>query len=175
MTLILNSHVAREFADADRRHRDTTAARIRRHVAEHVTAERTSNPLQDQYLEKELARKRKIPSIRDLMSQSPEIIFAAKPCWMMSPLAVSQVLPPTAGMFDVVIFDEASQIRPAEAIPALMRAKTAVVAGDSQQLPPSPFFEKAEMSRWAEASDNSHPGGPPVTARCQCAYTDAQV
>ena len=47
---------------------------------------------------------------------------ALKPCWAMSPLQVSQLLPP-APVFDVVIFDEASQVKPADAIPALVRAR----------------------------------------------------
>jgi very-short-patch-repair endonuclease len=59
----------------------------------------------------------------------------------MSPLMVSQVLPPTA-LFDVVIFDEASQIVPADAIPAVMRGHQIVVAGDDRQLPPTNFFRQ---------------------------------
>jgi len=57
----------------------------------------------------------------------------------MSPLVVSQVLP-ARQLFDLVIFDEASQIEPPDAIPAIMRGNSVVVAGDNKQLPPTPFF-----------------------------------
>ena len=68
------------------------------------------------------------------------MLLAAKPCWAMSPLLVSQLLP-AEQLFDVVIFDEASQVQPAEAITSLARARAAVIAGDSKQLPPTAFFE----------------------------------
>jgi very-short-patch-repair endonuclease len=69
------------------------------------------------------------------------VLFAVKPCWAMSPLMVSQVLP-AARLFDVVIFDEASQIVPADAIPSVIRAHQVVVAGDDHQLPPTSFFRQ---------------------------------
>jgi very-short-patch-repair endonuclease len=69
------------------------------------------------------------------------VLFALKPCWAMSPLMVSQVLPATR-LFDVVIFDEASQIIPADAIPSIMRGHQIVVAGDDRQLPPTNFFRQ---------------------------------
>jgi very-short-patch-repair endonuclease len=70
---------------------------------------------------------------------APNVLGALKPCWAMSPLVVSQLLPPEK-CFDVVIFDEASQVTPADAVGALMRAERAVVAGDPKQLPPTSFF-----------------------------------
>jgi len=69
---------------------------------------------------------------------------------------VSQVLPPNT-RFDVVIFDEASQVQPAEAMPALARGNTAVIAGDSRQLPPTTFFEEAVESE-ADGDDEDPPG-----------------
>ena len=67
-------------------------------------------------------------------------MLAVKPCWAMSPLVVSQLLPADRPYFDVVVFDEASQIRPAEAMPAILRGRQLVVAGDERQLPPTSFF-----------------------------------
>ena len=61
----------------------------------------------------------------------------------MSPLVVSQLLPGDRPYFDVVVFDEASQIAPADAIPAILRASRVVVAGDEHQLPPTDFFAAA--------------------------------
>ena len=67
------------------------------------------------------------------------MLGALKPCWAMSPLVVSQLLP-AQRLFDVVIFDEASQVTPADAVGTSMRAEQAVVAGDPHQLPPTSFF-----------------------------------
>ena len=60
----------------------------------------------------------------------------------MSPITVSQFLPPENNKFDLVLFDEASQIVPEDAIGSIYRGKTLVVAGDNKQLPPTSFFQK---------------------------------
>jgi superfamily I DNA and/or RNA helicase len=62
---------------------------------------------------------------------------------MMSPLSVSQFLPPTM-QFDLVIFDEASQVKPADAINCVYRGRQLIIAGDQKQLPPTPFFDKLD-------------------------------
>lgn len=76
-------------------------------------------------------------------------LFDLCPVWMVSPETVAQIFPREA-LFDVVIFDEASQCRLEEALPVLTRAKRVVIAGDPKQLPPSRFFESTVIS-----SDNS--------------------
>lgn len=76
-------------------------------------------------------------------------LFDLRPVWMASPETVAQIFPRTA-LFDVVIFDEASQCRLEEALPVLTRAKRVVIAGDPKQLPPTRFFESAVIT-----SDNS--------------------
>ena len=68
-------------------------------------------------------------------------MLRVKPCWVMSPLVASQVLP-RKELFDIVIFDEASQIQTSSAATAIARGKKIVVAGDSKQLPPTNFFQK---------------------------------
>lgn len=69
-------------------------------------------------------------------------LFDARPVWMASPHTVAQIFP-RAPIFDVLVFDEASQCRLEEALPVLMRAKRVVIAGDPKQLPPTRFFESA--------------------------------
>jgi len=88
-------------------------------------------------------RKRQKP-IRKLFKQAgmAKLLTTLKPCALMSPLAVSQFLPLDPDSFDVVIFDEASQVFPEDAMPAIARAKQVVVVGDEQQLPPTNFFRK---------------------------------
>ena len=86
--------------------------------------------------------KRHIP-VRDLVNRSPLALQALFPCFMMSPLSVAQFLPRKQEMFDLVIIDEASQMRPEDATGAVLRAKQLVVVGDEKQLPPTSFFESS--------------------------------
>ena len=135
----LHRRRADQYADADRRHIDTSADRVRRAVAERAVAARGSHPEQDRVVVGQSKRKRGHMTLRQLFDTAPDVLTALRPCWVMSPLVVSQTLP-ARQVFDVVIFDEASQVTPADAIPALLRASQAVVAGDERQLPPTDFF-----------------------------------
>lgn len=90
----------------------------------------------------ELGKVRRRVPIRELTRRSWRSLMTLKPCWMMSPLAVSQFLLPEA-QFDVVIIDEASQMTPENALGAISRAKQAVIVGDTKQLPPTSFFARA--------------------------------
>ena len=78
--------------------------------------------------------------LRKLFEEVPELIKVLAPCMLMSPMTVSQYLQAENGLFDLVIFDEASQIPTAEAISSLARGKAAVIVGDPKQLPPTSFF-----------------------------------
>lgn len=89
----------------------------------------------------EFNRKRRHRPVRTLMKEAGNAIQALKPVFMMSPLSVSVFLPPGAIEFDLVVFDEASQVRPADALGALLRGSSAVVVGDDKQLPPTSFFD----------------------------------
>jgi very-short-patch-repair endonuclease len=91
----------------------------------------------------EAEKQKKHMPVRELVGRTREVVQAIKPCFMMSPLSVSQFLPPDI-VFDVVIFDEASQVRPADAISSIYRGRQLVVAGDQKQLPPTSFFERID-------------------------------
>ena len=92
-------------------------------------------------LEHEFGKSMRYKSIRDLAAgNSGKVIEDLKPIWLMSPLSVSDTLPLDTNLFDVVIFDEASQIPVEEAIPALYRSSQVIVVGDEMQLPPTSFF-----------------------------------
>lgn len=86
-------------------------------------------------------RSRHMP-IRKLVEEAGLAMQAIKPVWMMSPMSIANFLPPGAIDFDLVIFDEASQVRPVEALGAIIRGKQLVVVGDTKQLPPTSFFDK---------------------------------
>ncbi len=89
----------------------------------------------------EINKKRRHKPIRKLMSMAGGLIQRIKPCFMMSPLSVAQYLDPRTVRFDVVIFDEGSQVKPADALGSILRGNQLVVAGDSKQLPPTSFFD----------------------------------
>lgn len=85
--------------------------------------------------------KRRHKPVRTLLSQAGDAAQRLKPCFMMSPLSVSQFLP-SDFTFDAVIFDEASQVKEADAIGCIYRGSQLIVAGDDKQLPPTSFFDR---------------------------------
>jgi very-short-patch-repair endonuclease len=133
--------IASDFRVHDVEHLAANRARVRRAWAEALLAACDRHPLQARVIRKQAALRRRHLPLRRLLDQAADVLFAIKPCWAMSPLMVSQVLP-VARLFDVVIFDEASQIVPADAIPSIMRGHQIVVAGDDRQLPPTNFFRQ---------------------------------
>lgn len=95
-------------------------------------------------LYRETSKKKSLPAIRSLCASYWDALKVVKPVFLMSPLSVSTYLSPSA-TFDVVIFDEASQVFPYDAIGALYRASQAVISGDDRQMPPSSFFQSGAM------------------------------
>ena len=91
---------------------------------------------------REVNKKRRHLPLRKLFAVIPTLLPRLKPCLMMSPLAVSTYLDSPDFQFDLVIFDEASQVRPHDAICAIYRGKQLIVAGDQKQLPPTSFFDR---------------------------------
>jgi hypothetical protein len=102
-------------------------------------------------LQRELAKQRRGLGVRSLLATYGELITQVMPCVLVSPDSVARFFPATAGLFDLVVFDEASQIRVADAVGALGRARAAVVVGDSKQMPPTSFAEPS--SGGDESSD----------------------
>lgn len=93
------------------------------------------------YLRMMFERRSRFPAIRKLIENAGHAIQAFKPVFMMSPLSIANFIPPDSIRFDLVVFDEASQVRPADALGAIARGKQAIVVGDSKQLPPTSFFD----------------------------------
>lgn len=92
-------------------------------------------------IEHEISKKTRHIPIRQLVRRAGKAMKELKPCFMMSPLSVAQYLPPSKMSFDVLIVDEASQLRPEEALGVIARAKQIVIVGDPKQLPPTSFFD----------------------------------
>jgi very-short-patch-repair endonuclease len=88
--------------------------------------------------------------IRKLAAEMGDAFTRLAPCMLMSPLSIAQYLPPDQALFDLVIFDEASQITPWDAIGAMARGKQVVIAGDPRQMPPSNDFARASGASSAD-------------------------
>jgi very-short-patch-repair endonuclease len=92
------------------------------------------------FLRRELARQRRLSPLRQTMQHAGAAIRAIKPCFMMSPLSVAQLIEGGHPGFDLVIFDEASQLPTEDAVGAIARGRQLIVVGDPKQLPPTNFF-----------------------------------
>ncbi|WP_235545495.1 AAA domain-containing protein [Phycicoccus sp. Soil802] len=144
--------VAREYVAADHAHLRVSADRVRAGAGRRLREVLADHPDQEALVRAEAGKARRHRPLRELLPKAAETLTAAKPAWAMSPLVVASVLPP-GRWFDVVIFDEASQIPPAQAVSAISRAHQVVVAGDERQLPPTSFFTAAVDEDTAPESD----------------------
>jgi very-short-patch-repair endonuclease len=93
-------------------------------------------------LKHELQKSRRHKPVRQMAAEMGDAMSKLAPCMLMSPLSVAQFLPSKQALFDLVIFDEASQISPWDAIGAMARGKQVVIAGDPRQMPPTSFFNR---------------------------------
>jgi hypothetical protein len=103
-----------------------------------VVGEKTEMELINHMISKPLAR----VTLRRMLERSSKAVQALKPCFMMGPQAVAQYLKPGSISFDLVVMDEASQLRPEDALGAIARGKQLIVVGDPKQLPPTSFFDR---------------------------------
>jgi very-short-patch-repair endonuclease len=113
--------------------------RVCRAAGEHYVAVSNAHREQQTTVNVQLEKARPRKSLRALYSEAPDAMLALAPCVMASPLSISQFLP-RATIFDVIIFDEGSQVTPESAITAILRGRRVVIAGDDRQLPPTNFF-----------------------------------
>ena len=95
-------------------------------------------------LRHEIQKKRRHKPVRQLMAEIPDVVTTLAPCLMMSPLSVAQYLAADQALFDVVIFDEASQITVWDAAGCLARGRQAIIVGDPKQMPPTNFFARSD-------------------------------
>ncbi|MCX7121746.1 MAG: AAA domain-containing protein [Gammaproteobacteria bacterium] len=105
-------------------------------------------------LKRAAGKQRGILSPREIMEKGAiSTMMKLKPCWLMSPLSISQIMPMQSGIFDLIIFDEASQVRVEDAVPSIYRAKSMVVVGDPKQMPPTNFFSSNDSEDEDDDSD----------------------
>ena len=135
-----HTRIETEFISLDRERLKLSRARVRRAWAERAVETMNRFPEQAALVRAEAAKKTRHLPLRRLFANAPDVVSALAPCLMASPLSVSQLFDGSRTYFDVVVFDEASQVLPEDAIPSIVRARHAAVAGDSKQLPPTTFF-----------------------------------
>jgi hypothetical protein len=119
---------------------DIVGIKLREQTFEDVERNRLGNSVTYRELNHQVSKKRKVWPIRKLLENHAEEAFSLIPCWMVSPESASAIFPMEPGLFDLVIFDEASQCYAEYGLPAAFRGKQVVVTGDSRQLPPSDLY-----------------------------------
>jgi very-short-patch-repair endonuclease len=132
------SHLVEDFKKLETARRSAVAHEIQaRHLA--------SIPKGGQELltiRHEIAKQRRHLATRQLVERASNALRDIKPVFLMSPISVAQFLPPGSIEFDLLVIDEASQVRPEDALGAIARAQQVVVVGDKKQLPPTSFFDR---------------------------------
>lgn len=105
-------------------------------------------------LRHEMQKQRGHVPIRKLLHRAGNALIGLKPCFMMGPLSVAQYLAPGRISFDVVVMDEASQMRPEDALGAIARGRQLIVVGDPKQLPPTSFFDRLNQASGADDDED---------------------
>lgn len=132
----------REFCALDTEQFKIAQARVRERLVNRIPDFNAITTSRDEIgiLKRELNKQRRIMPLRKLFMAIPNLMSALRPCFMMSPLSVSVFLEAQSYDFDLVVFDEASQVHTEDAIGAIMRGKQVIIVGDTKQLPPTSFF-----------------------------------
>lgn len=144
------------FRSLDEQFSQLTRAYIRAELSSRIPEkEGKSRSVGLQALAAQIAHPKSRKRLRELVADMGRELTTLTPCLLMSPLSVAQYLPADAALFDLVIFDEASQIAPWDAVGAIARGRQLVVAGDPKQMPPTSFFEKTAA---ADAADDGMVG-----------------
>src|SRR5206468_2773789 len=142
-----HERLVERFRTLDRRSIESAPARIRNYLltrpdGPNLASGEAPGSSELGTLLREVNKKRRHLPLRKLLAAMPTLLPRLKPCLMMSPLAVSTYLQSPDVQFDLVVFDEASQVRPHDAVCAIYRGRQLVVSGDQKQLPPTSFFER---------------------------------
>ncbi len=135
----------RQFRELDDRARSIAASQVRRALVHGLPAPQDV-PRRSELglLRHQMELQRPSKSIREMIAAMPETFAKLAPCLLMSPLSIAQYLPTNQALFDLVIFDEASQITTWDAIGSIARGRQTIIVGDPKQLPPTNFFGRSD-------------------------------
>lgn len=136
-----HTQVIKKFRDLEQKVMDINALRILEKASKNIKEAKWKQGVLDNEIVHQSQLKMRHKPIRKLVSTSGQQLITYKKCWMMSPLTLSSYIPFGSLSFDVVIFDEASQMRVEHALGSIARAKQVIIFGDENQLPPTSFFE----------------------------------
>ncbi|MCZ2155208.1 MAG: hypothetical protein LC114_15120, partial [Bryobacterales bacterium] len=158
MTGVTQEALRHQFAAADKESIRLYSRRVaalidKRHVPGGNQTGPVGNWTEMALITKEINKQKRHIPIRQLIQRAPNALVALKPCFMMSPLSVAQYLAPGQLKFDLVVMDEASQLKPEDAIGALARGGQVVVVGDPKQLPPTTFFQRVLLDTEEDISE----------------------
>lgn len=155
-----------KYNEECRKFRELSIAQLLSQLSENIPNDNTNaSPTSELgYLKKAIASNGHGKSIRKILDGAINLIRTLCPCFLMSPMSAATYLSPDMAPFDVVIFDEASQIPTAEAVGPISRGKSLVVCGDSNQLPPTSFFKRDNSS---EGSDFLTSSLPSILEECK--------
>jgi very-short-patch-repair endonuclease len=151
----------REFTNLDYSQLDVARERLKQNHAECWQSWEKTSIAQSELprLKKEATKKKQHLPIRKLLNDKQKgiqnLARTLKPCWMMSPLSVSQYIDPDVIHFDVLIFDEASQLRTEDVVSSIIRSDQVIVIGDRKQLPPTSFFSTGESEEDTEDDNDA--------------------
>ena len=126
-------------------------------------------------LRREIEKKRRHLPTRRLIESIPTLLPKLKPCFLMSPLSVAQFLAAELPPFDLVVFDEASQIPVWDSIGAIARGKEVIVVGDSKQLPPTTFFNTLEDEEDLDQDDHAVDDMESILKECNASGIPARA
>lgn len=146
-----------KFKKLDEKQFDISRARIRESIIRTFPSRNSMTNARPELgiLCHEMEKKRRIMPLRKLFHEIPDLLLKLKPCLMMSPLSVAYFLNAEDYHFDMVIFDEASQIFPQDAVGAIFRADQVIIAGDTKQLPPTNFFSASTSNSSDDYDDDN--------------------
>lgn len=154
--------LVRNFRELDEQRIKAAAREVAR---QHFDKKPTGTVGEMAIVRQEINKVRKLKPVRKLLDDAGNAIQILKPVFLMSPLSVAQYLAPGRLKFDLLLIDEASQVRPEDALGAVARAEQIVVVGDAKQLPPTNFFNRLVLDEDDEAeSDPASYGTPTIAA-----------
>jgi very-short-patch-repair endonuclease len=170
-----HEQLVEEFRDLDRMHWRLGPHRVTIDAARFRPPVTTYSESEAYVLAREALKKRRHLPLRKLFPLISNLLLRIKPCLLMSPLSVSQFLDPKLFTFDLVIFDEASQVRTEDSIGAIYRGRQIVVCGDDKQLPPTSFFEEILSDEFYEHGEETFDEYESILQACAVAGMRQQM
>ncbi|MDR9759430.1 DUF4011 domain-containing protein [Rhizobium redzepovicii] len=169
----------RSFADRDRQKilddRVTVKSKL---LGRHPPAGNRNGPVRTftemSLIRHEIPKQRRFTPVRGLLTRAGHAIQELKPCFMMSPLSLAKFLPANSLQFDILVIDEASQMRPEDALGAMLRCRQIVVVGDRKQLPPTSFFERSDSATVSDDEEEDQIDDESILERCQKVFNEVR-